>query len=143
MKNRREPSLKPVPDNWAGADVAKLLDQASSTRIGRRTRSWMELESEFIRLEARVNELETANSDRLMCKIIRKKMDENREGSQKLASEISVMPAKATLDVICKLAVARRLCCGRDHELSIDQSLSSGALEDLLILVNARRAKAG
>ncbi len=133
---------KPFPETVGGTDISSLMAKAQHTKVGKQTMLWVEVERELSRLHERKAELAGPRGDKVMKRIIEGRITDAQSVADKLAVEISELSSRNVTDVICKLAVARRMQCGYIGEASPDTMLATSALQDMLRFVEFQARKA-
>lgn len=136
--NKLDSAVKlPIPDEWQGLNIPALLETANKTSVGKKTKRWHDVEVELIRLHNRRQQIA---GDKVMASVIDQRISDSEKSAHQLASAIADTPARNAVDIICKLAVSRRLHCGEEDP---GTKLSESALLDLVRFVQTFQQKTG
>ena len=142
MVNAKRSLKKPFPETVGGTKISSLMAKAQHTKVGKMTMRWIELERELSRLHERRAEFAAPRGDKVMERMIEVRIADAQKLADKLAVEISELSSRNATDVICKLAVARRMQCGCLEAPNPDTMLATSALNDMLRFVEFKARKA-
>ena len=136
-------SLKmPFPESWNGTNISNFMAKVQHTRIGKETARWLDMERELSLLHERRAEFAAPRGDKVMKAMIEGRIADAQRAADKLAIEISELSSRNATDVICKLAVARRMQCGCAEAPSPETMLATSALQDMLRFIEFKARKA-
>lgn len=127
------------PSFWSQPDVIEMFERAQSSEIGRKTKQWLEAETELSRLTERLTKLEAERGDKVMAAMVRTKITEQTEYVHRRANVIAETPAKNAIDIIWKLCVSRDVGIRMADQNAPSVQLSTSALDDLMRFVRMKQ----